>query len=95
MIGAKFGDRNARPEELERIAAIERDAFVIDHDAMPRFIENFLKPNLDNFRVLEEDGNVVSVLRLLYPELWFGAGRVPMEVSVALQLLQSIVVTVI
>lgn len=70
--------RPIKLEELDRFVAIERDAFVFDSTDVSQWIEQTLKPNLSNIHVLENEGELVSVLRIIYPELWLGAGRVKM-----------------
>lgn len=70
--------RPIRPDELERFAFIEQAAFLFDRTSIPTWIEHTLKPSMADIRVLEQDGNIVSVLRVIYPELWLGAGRVKM-----------------
>ena len=65
--------RPARLEELERYVAIDQAAFVNDPTNQNDWVERDLKPNLADTRVLvDDDGEIVTILKLLYPRLWLG-----------------------
>ena len=69
--------RPIRQEEMEQYGIYVRDAFVIED---PNFIEEFVtqtKPE-DTRALFDDDGNMLSGLRLIWNELWLGARKVKM-----------------
>ena len=72
--------RTLKSEELELYKAMQRFAFVIEEG--PQFderVEKRVKPNLNNVKVLVgDDGEVKTLLRIIFPRLWLGHGTVAM-----------------
>jgi predicted acetyltransferase len=71
--------RTLRPEEFERYKALETQAFVItDLQRYNEWVESRVKPSPESVWVLEEDGEIKTQLRIIYPRLWLGQGTVAM-----------------
>lgn len=70
--------RPLKIEELERFGAMEQDAFVLPASWRKDWLER-IKSEIDNIRVLTgDDGELKTVLRIIYPRLWLGDRTVPM-----------------
>jgi predicted acetyltransferase len=69
--------RNLNEQEKNRFGEIERDAFLIDPAVIPDWLERTYKPET-TYGIFEDDGELMSVLRLIYPQLWFGHASITM-----------------
>jgi len=70
--------RTLKINELEIFGNYVSNAFVMDPERTQRWLELSVKPTLHDTRVLEEDGEIKAALRILYPDLWLGQGKVKM-----------------
>jgi predicted acetyltransferase len=69
--------RNLTEQERTRFGEIERDAFLIDPGFVPDWLERTYKPE-QTYGIYEDDGELMSVLRVIYPQLWFGHASITM-----------------
>jgi predicted acetyltransferase len=69
--------RNLTEAEKNRFGEIERDAFLIDPKIIPDWLERTFKSE-DTYGLFEDDGEVMSVLRIIYPQMWMGQSSVLM-----------------
>jgi predicted acetyltransferase len=65
-------------DELELFGNYVSDAFVMDSERAASWLELSVKSSLHDTRVLEEDGEIKAGLRIIYPDLWLGQGKVKM-----------------
>ncbi len=70
--------RTIRPDELELYAQLEQAAFVAGQDAIERYTEQIYRPERENIYGLFENGELLTTLAIIYPEIWLGAGTVKM-----------------
>ncbi len=70
--------RPIKPEELDRFAEIDRKAFVTNPAEHREWIEAEVQDRLDTTRALIDDkGEILTILQLIYPKLWLGARAIP------------------
>ncbi len=62
--------RNITQEEIGRFGTIERDAFQIDPVRLEGWLET--KDPAEIFAIFDDQAEMLSVLRVIYPQLWLG-----------------------
>lgn len=71
--------RPIRPDEVEQFKEIDKAAFVVEEANSERWIEKEVLPYLQNTRALiDDEGQMRSILHLIFPRLWLGETTVAM-----------------